>query len=71
MIPINRGMQEQVFKTQEFYLQALEDILSCLVQTENYEKAAEVRDLITYEKIEDPEIKESYLEELVTKYTMK
>lgn len=61
-------MQKGVFKTEEFYIQALQDILSCLIQSENYEKAAEVRDLITYETIEDLEIKKLYKQDLIEKY---
>lgn len=62
-------MQREIFRTDVFYLQTLEDILDCLVQQERYEKAAEVRDLIIYEKIEDPEIKEMYKKELFNKYS--
>ena len=69
MLILNKTMQREIFRTDVFYLQTLEDILDCLVQEERYEKAAEVRDLIIYEKIEDPEDKNVFREELINKYT--
>lgn len=61
-------MQREIFRTDVFYLQTLEDILDCLVQEERYEKAAEVRDLIIYERIEDSRLKKDYKEYLIQKY---
>ena len=61
-------MQETIFKTDMFYLDALRDILECLVIQENYEKAAEVRDLILYEEITDPIVKENFKREVLLKY---
>ena len=69
MLILNKTMQREIFRSDVFYLQTLEDILDCLVQEERYEKAAEVRDLIIYEKIEDPEDKKVFREELINKYT--
>jgi protein-arginine kinase activator protein McsA len=68
MIPISKDMQNKIFTTQQFYIEALEDILDCLVKKEDYEKAAEVRDLIIYESIQDCETKKLYFDELVNKY---
>ena len=61
-------MQREIFRTVSFYIKTLEDILECLVQQENYDKAAEIRDLIIYEKISDPDVRKSYKFELVDKY---
>ena len=69
MLILNKTMQREIFRTDVFYLQTLEDILDCLVQEERYEKAAEVRDLIIYEKIEDPADKKVFREKLINKYT--
>ena len=69
MLILNKTMQREIFRTDVFYLETLEDILDCLVQEERYEKAAEVRDLIIYEKIKDPEDKKIFREELINKYT--
>lgn len=61
-------MQGEIFRTDVFYLQTLEDILDCLVEDERYEKAAEVRDLIIYEKIQDYKQKKDYKKYLISKY---
>ena len=68
MLILNKTMQREIFRTDVFYLQTLEDILDCLVQEERYEKAAEVRDLIIYERIEDSRLKKDYKEYLIQKY---
>lgn len=68
MIVLKKDMQKMIFETDKFYVKALEDILECLVIAENYEKAAEVRDLIKYEKISDPTLKSIFQEHLINKY---
>ena len=68
MIVLKKDMQKMIFETDKFYVKALEDILECLVIAENYEKAAEVRDLIKYEKISDPILKSIFQEHLIDKY---
>ena len=68
MIVLKKDMQKMIFETDKFYVKALEDILECLVIAENYEKAAEVRDLIKYKKISDPILKSIFQEHLIDKY---
>ena len=61
-------MQREIFRTESFYIKTLEDILERFVQEENYDKAAEIRDLIIYEKITDPDVRKSYRFDLIDKY---
>ena len=70
MLILREKVKDSIFKTQDLYIEALKDVLDCLVQKEDYEKAAEVRDLIMYEEITDPEIKEIYKKEILNKYLM-
>lgn len=68
MLILSEKVKDSIFKSQDLYIEALKDVLDCLVQKEDYEKAAEVRDLIIYEEITDPKIKKIYKKHLVVKY---
>lgn len=68
MLLLNKRVQGQIFTSEEFYIQTLEDILDCLVKQELYEKAAEVRDLIIYERIKNSELKKIYRKDFIEKY---
>ena len=54
--------------TQEGYIEILQERLDWCVQTERYEMAARLRDLIKYETTDDEDFKTKYYLELVKKY---
>jgi hypothetical protein len=54
--------------TQEGLVDVMKNRLEWCVETERYETAARLRDLITYETTDDEEFKQQYYFELVKKY---
>jgi len=54
--------------TQNDYVNVMQERLDWCVETERYEMAARLRDLIEYETTEDKSIKDKYYLQLVNKY---
>ena len=54
--------------TQNAYIKIMQDRLDWCVETEHYETAAKLRDLIIYESTDDEEIKHQYYLYLLKKY---
>lgn len=55
--------------TQNAYIEVMQERLDWCVQTERYEMAARLRDLIIYETTDDEKFKQKYYLELLKKYT--
>ena len=54
--------------TQNTYIEVMKERLDGCVQTERYEMAAKLRDLIVYETTDDEKLKQKYHLELIKKY---
>jgi hypothetical protein len=54
--------------TQSAYVEIMQERLDWCVQTERYEMAARLRDLIIYETTDDEKFKQKYHLELLKKY---
>lgn len=54
--------------TQNSYVEIMQERLDWCVQTERYEMAARLRDLIKYETTDDEKYKHQYYLELLKKY---
>ena len=54
--------------TQNTYIEVMKERLDWCVQTERYEMAARLRDLIIYETTDDEKFKQKYHLELLKKY---
>ena len=54
--------------TQNTYIEVMKERLDWCVQTERYEMAARLRDLIIYETTDDEKFKQKYHLELIKKY---
>ena len=54
--------------TQNTYIEVMKERLDECVQTERYEMAAKLRDLIVYETTDDEKLKQKYHLELIKKY---
>ena len=54
--------------TQNTYIEVMKERLDGCVQTELYEMAAKLRDLIIYETTDDEKLKQKYHLELIKKY---
>ena len=54
--------------TQNTYIEVMKERLDECVQTERYEIAAKLRDLIVYETTDDEKLKQKYHLELIKKY---
>ena len=54
--------------TQNTYIEVMKERLDECVQTERYEMAAKLRDLIIYETTDDKKLKQKYHLELIKKY---
>ena len=54
--------------TQNAYIEVMQERLDWSVQTECYEMAAKLRDLIIYETTDDEKFKQKYHLELLKKY---
>tara|TARA_B110000503_G_scaffold141043_1_gene233460 strand:- start:2262 stop:2480 length:219 start_codon:yes stop_codon:yes gene_type:complete len=54
--------------TQNAYIEVMQERLDWCAQTERYEMAAKLRDLIIYETTDDEKFKQKYHLELLKKY---
>jgi hypothetical protein len=54
--------------TQDAYIEVMQERLDWCVETERYEMAAKLRDLIIYETTDDKEFKYQYYLNLLRKY---
>lgn len=54
--------------TQDAYIKVMQERLDWCVETERYEMAAKLRDLIIYETTDDEEFKHQYYLNLLRKY---
>lgn len=54
--------------TQNDYIEVMQERLDWCVQTERYEMAARLRDLIIYETTDDEKFKQKYYLKLLKKY---
>ena len=61
-------LQQEIEKIDSAFIALMQTRLNWCVETENYETAARLRDLITYETTDDEEFKQQYYFELVKKY---
>jgi len=64
----NNELQYELDATHEAYVQLMQSRLDWCVQTERYEMAARLRDLIEYETTQDENIKNAYYLQLLQKY---
>ena len=62
------GQDEYVNVMQDEYVNVMQERLNWCVETENYEMAAKLRDLIEYETTNDKTIKDKYYMQLAKKY---
>ena len=63
-------LPEELDETQSLYINMMQNRLNWCVETERYEMAAKLRDLIKYETTEDEEYKHQYYLELLKKYAL-
>ena len=61
-------LQQEIEKIDSAFIALMQTRLNWCVETERYETAARLRDLITYETTDDDEFKQQYYFELVKKY---
>ena len=61
-------LQQEIEKIDSAFIALMQTRLNWCVETERYETAARLRDLITYETTDDEEFKQQYYFELVKKY---
>ena len=61
-------LPEELDETQSLYINMMQNRLNWCVETERYEMAARLRDLIKYETTEDEEYKHQYYLKLLKKY---
>ena len=61
-------LQQELEKIDSAFIALMQTRLNWCVETERYETAARLRDLITYETTDDEEFKQQYYFELVKKY---
>lgn len=61
-------LQEEFDDTHSAYIQLMQNRLDWCVETERYEMAARLRDLIKYETIDDENFKHQYYLDLLKKY---
>lgn len=64
----NNELQYELDATHEAYVQLMQSRLNWCVQTERYEMAARLRDLIEYETTQNEDIKNKYYLHLLQKY---
>ena len=62
-------LQEELDNTHLAYLQLMQNRLDWCVETERYEMASRLRDLIEYETTEDEDYKHQYYLKLLKKYS--
>ena len=55
--------------TREEFMEILERGIQKMVNEEDYEMAAKLRDLLKYEQMEDGEAKEAYKDQLIETYS--
>lgn len=61
-------LQQELNNTQSQYINLMQSRLDWCVETERYEMAARLRDLIKYETIDDGNFKHQYYLNLLKKY---
>jgi hypothetical protein len=61
-------LQQELNNTQSQYINLMQSRLDWCVETERYEMAARLRDLIKYETIDDENFKHQYYLNLLKKY---
>jgi len=61
-------LQKEFDDTHSAYIQLMQNRLDWSVETERYEMAARLRDLIKYETIDDENFKHQYYLDLLKKY---
>lgn len=61
-------LQQEVEKIDSMFVVLMQERLDWCVETERYEMAARLRDLIKYETTDDEEYKHQYYLELLKKY---
>jgi len=61
-------LQEEFDDTHSAYIQLMQNRLDWCVETERYEMAARLRDLIKYETTDDENFKHQYYLDLLKKY---
>jgi len=61
-------LQEELDDTHSAYVQLMQNRLDWCVETERYEMAARLRDLVKYETTTDEQYKHQYYLELLKKY---
>lgn len=64
----NNELQYELDATHDAYIELMKNRLDWCVQTERYEMAARLRDLIEYETTQDENIKNKYYLQLLQKY---
>ena len=62
------GLHQELDDTHSAYVELMQSRLDWCVETERYEMAARLRDLIEYETTEDEGIKNKYYLQLLNKY---
>lgn len=62
-------LQEELDYTRSAYVNLMQNRLDWCVETERYEMAARLRDLIKYETTDDKQYKDQYFLELCKKYS--
>ena len=64
-------LQQEIEKIDSAFIALMQTRLNWCVETECYETAARLRDLITYETTDDEEFKQQYHLELLKRYAPK
>ena len=62
-------LQQELDNTHSAFIELIQNRLNWSVETERYEMAARLRDLIEYETTEDENTKNKYYLQLLNKYT--
>ena len=62
------GLHQELDDTHSAYVELMQSRLNWCVETERYEMAARLRDLVMYETTEDEGVKNKYYLQLLNKY---
>ena len=62
------GLHQELDDTHSAYVELMQSRLDWCVETERYEMAARLRDLVMYETTEDEGVKNKYYLQLLNKY---